>query len=77
MKHKEEVKENDKKNAFSKHLAIEHPEEQGEIKHFNIQVTNTFRKPFVREKMEAVKQQTFKCDFILNSKSEHKQPKLH
>ena len=62
------------RNAFAKHLAIEHPEEQGDIGHFNIQVHSTYMKPLEREKMGAVKLQTSKADYILNSKSEHKQP---
>ena len=65
------------RNAFAKHLAIEHPEEQGDIGHFNIQVHSTYMKPLEREKMGAVKLQTSKADYILNSKSEHKQPRLH
>ena len=77
LKHEEEVKKKDERNAFAKHLAIEHPEEQGDISHFNIQVISTYKKPLVREKIEAVKLQTSKADFIMNSKSEHKQPKLH
>ena len=77
LKHEEEVKKKDERNAFAKHLAIEHPEDQGEISHFNIQVISTFKKPLVREKMEAVKLQSSEADLILNSKSEHKQPKLH
>ena len=62
---------------LKKHLAIEHPEDQGDISHFNIQVISTLKKTLVREKMEAVKLQISGADLILNSKSEHKQPKLH
>ena len=77
LKHQEEVNKRDERNAFAKHLAIEHPNKQGDIRHFNIQVVSTFQKPLIREKMEAVKLQSSKADYILNSKSEHKQPKLH
>ena len=77
LKHEEEVVKKDLRNAFAKHLAIYHPTRQGDISAFNIQVEATFKKPLPREKMEAVKMQTSEAEILLNSKSEHKQPKLH
>ena len=64
-------------NAFAKHLANEHPDNQRGIGHFNIKVMSTFKKPLAREKMEAVKISSSSADQLLNSKSEQKQPKLH
>ena len=57
LKHQEEVNKRDERNAFAEHLAIEHPNKQGDIRHFNIQVVSTFQKPLVREKMEVIKLQ--------------------
>ena len=34
-------------------------------------------KPLPREKSEAVKFHSSKANFVMNSKSEHKQPKIH
>ena len=77
LKDEEKVKKKDERNTLAKYLAIEHPEEQGDIGHFNIQVHSTYMNPLEREKKGAVKLQTSKADYILNSKSEHKQPRLH
>jgi hypothetical protein len=77
LQHEEDVKKKLVTNAFAKHLANEHPEDQGSIDHFNIRVMSTFKKPLDREKMEAVKIESSQADHLLNSKAEHKQPKLH
>jgi hypothetical protein len=77
LKHEEEVKKKVVTNAFAKHLANEHPEHQGDIDNFNIQVMSTYKKPLDREKMEAVKIGASRADHLMNSKAEHKQPKLH
>jgi hypothetical protein len=74
--HEESVEKGDLGNAFAKHLAGEHPGHEGDIDNFNIQVVSTFKKPLTREKMEAVKIASSSADQLLNSKSEHKQPKL-
>ena len=34
-------------------------------------------KPLPREMFEAMKLHNFKANFLINSKSEHKQPKIH
>ena len=75
--HGKDVEKKDDKNAFAKHLALFHPEQQGDITHFNIQVVSTFKSAFVRQKTEAVKINSSKADHILNSKAEHRQPALH
>ena len=77
LQHEDAVVKKDLGNAFAKHLAFHHPDQQGDITNFTIQVVSSFRKPLPREKTEAVKIQSSKAAIILNSKAEHKQPKLH
>ena len=77
LKHEEEVVKKDLQNAFAKHLAINHPDRQGNISPFTIKVKVTFKKPLPREVIEAVKMQSTKAEVFLNSKSKHKQPKLN
>ena len=63
-------------NAFAKHLAIHHPNDQGNIGNFNIQVESLFKKPLTRQKTEAVKIQSSNATHIMNSKAEHRQPAM-
>ena len=63
-------------NAFAKHLALFHPNEQGDIENFNITVEAVFKKPLTRQKTEAVKIQSSKATHRMNSKSEHRQPAM-
>ena len=48
-------------NAFAKHLALFHPNEQGNIENYNITVEAVFKKPLTRQKTEAVKIQASKA----------------
>ena len=63
-------------NAFAKHLALYHPNEQGDIENFKIQVESVFKKPLTRQKTEAVKIQSSTATYLMNSKAEHRQPAL-
>ena len=63
-------------NAFAKHLALYHPEEQGNIENFKIQVESVFKKSLTRQKTEAVKIQSSRATHIMNSKAEHRQPAM-
>ena len=63
-------------NAFFKHLKIFHPENDGGIENFDIQVQSVHRKSLTRQKTEAVKIQSSTADHLLNSKAEHRQPAL-
>ena len=54
-----------------------HPDSQGNVNAFEIRVVATFMKPLPREKSEAVKLHSSQANFVMNSKSEHKQPKIH
>ena len=63
-------------NAFAKHLALFHPNEQGDIENFNITVEGVFKKPLTRQKTEAVKIQSSRATHRMNSKAEHRQPAM-
>ena len=75
--HEDAVEKRSDSNAFSKHLALFHPESQGNIEHFNIQVVSVFKKPLTRKETEAVKIASSTADHLMNSKAEHRQPALH
>ena len=76
-RHEKDVEKKDDRNAFAKHLALFHPEHQGDITNFNIKVVSTFKSACVRQKTEAVKIDSSTADHVLNSKAEHRQPALH
>ena len=77
LKHEEEVKKRDPGNAFAKHLALFHPEAQGDIDNFTIKVVSNFKKPLPRQNTEAVIIADSKADHLLNSKAEQRQPAIH
>ena len=72
----EDVEGKKESNAFFKHLKIFHPEAEGGIENFDIQVQSVHRKSLTRQKTEAVKIQSSTADHLLNSKAEHRQPAL-
>ena len=74
--HKAEVVNKKDSNAFAKHLAVYHPNEQGNIENFNIKVESVFKKPLTRQKTEAVKIQSSTATYRMNSKAEHRQPAM-
>ena len=74
--HEVDVVNRKETNAFAKHLAIHHPNDQGNIGNFNIQVESLFKKPLTRQKTEAVKIQSSNATHIMNSKAEHRQPAM-
>ena len=74
--HEGEVVSRKDSNAFAKHLALYHPEEQGNIENFNITVEGVFKKPLTRQKTEAVKIQSSRATHKMNSKAEHRQPAM-
>ena len=75
-RHRAEVSSRKDSNAFAKHLALYHPNEQGDIENFKIQVESVFKKPLTRQKTEAVKIQSSTATYLMNSKAEHRQPAL-
>ena len=74
--HEENVRTKKEANAFFKHLQIFHPNANGTIEDFDIQVQSVHKKTLSRQKTEAVKIATSTADNILNSKAEHRQPAL-
>ena len=74
--HHEDVEGKKESNAFFKHLQIFHPEEEGGIENFDIQVQSVHKRSLTRQKTEAVKIQSSTADHLLNSKAEHRQPAL-
>ena len=74
--HEVDVVNRKETNAFAKHLALFHPDEQGNIGNFNIQVESLFKKPLTRQKTEAVKIQSSNATHKMNSKAEHRQPAM-
>ena len=63
-------------NAFAIHLALFHPDDQGDITNFNIQVKGLFQKPLTRQKTEAIRIQSSTAKHRINSKAEHRQPAM-
>ena len=74
--HQADVNSRKDSNAFAKHLALYHPDEQGGIENFKIQVESVFKKPLTRQKTEAVKIQSSNVTHRMNSKAEHRQPAM-
>ena len=74
--HEENVRTKKEANAFYKHLQIFHPNANGTIEDFDIQVQSVHKKTLSRQKTEAVKIATSTADNVLNSKAEHRQPAL-
>ena len=74
--HEVDVVNRKETNAFAKHLAVFHPNDQGIIGNFNIQVESVFKKPLTRQKTEAVKIQSSNVTHRMNSKAEHRQPAM-
>ena len=74
--HEDDVRTKKEANAFYKHLEIFHPNVQGTIEDFDIQVQSVHKKTLSRQKTEAVKIATSAADNVLNSKAEHRQPAL-
>ena len=74
--HEDDVMSKKDTNAFYKHLEIFHPDAQGGIENFDIQVQSVHKKSLSRQKTEAVKIATSTANNLLNSKAEHRQPAL-
>ena len=74
--HGAEVVARKETNAFAKHLALFHPNDQGDITNFDIQVKGLFQKPLTRQKTEAIKIQSSRATHRMNSKAEHRQPAM-
>ena len=64
----------DEENAFSKHLAIHHPEREGDVRAFKFTLKEVHSKPLTRLCSESVHIHNNTCDIPMNSKAEWHQP---
>ena len=69
-----DIRTNNIKNAFSKHLQLKHPDRVGEPSTFSYKVERTFRSCLDRQVQEGVRITLDESDELLNSKSEYHQP---
>ena len=67
--HEGDVEKRNQSNAFAKHLALFHPEAQGDITNFTIKVVSTFKKPLERQKTEAVLIAESRADHLMSTGS--------
>ena len=72
--HARDIKSNNLKNAFSKHLQLKHPDKMREPSVFSYKVEGTFRACLDRQVQEGVRITLDESDELLNSKSEYHQP---
>ena len=72
--HTRDIKANNLKNAFSKHLQLKHPDKLREPSVFSYKVEGTFRSCLDRQVQEGVRITLDDSDETLNSKSEYHQP---
>ena len=72
--HIADIKNDDGRNAFAKHLQIHHPEHTGEPSSFTLKAERTFRKCLERQVSEGIEIANSDAEILLNSKSEFHQP---
>ena len=72
--HTRDIKTNNPKNAFSKHLQLKHPDKVRETSTFSFKVERTCRSCLDRQVQEGVRITLDESDELLNSKSEYHQP---
>ena len=68
------IRNKDESNAFSKHLAIHHPTEEGNQDAFKFKLMELHSKPLPRLVSESCFIHTKKADIPMNSKAEWHQP---
>ena len=73
--HVKDLKNNDKKSAFEKHIIEEHPDEKNEVD-FDVILTGTFNKPTERLINEGIRIKNHEKNTLLNSKSEYHGPSV-
>ena len=74
MEHIAAIQNKDEKNAFSKHLTLHHPEEEGNINAFKFALVELHNKPLPRLTSESCFIHHNKVDLPMNSKAEWHQP---
>ena len=75
--HEDAIKTKNLNNGMAKHLAVHHPDKQGDPDNFQYSCVSTFKKCLEREVSEGIVISNSKADIIMNSKSEHHQPAIH
>ena len=75
--HEDAIKTKNLNNGMAKHLAVHHPDKQGDPDNFQYSCVSTFKKCLEREVSEGIAISNSKADIIMNSKSEHHQPAIH
>ena len=74
QQHKSAILNKDENNAFAKHLAIHHPEQEGNIDSFRFKLVETHSQPLSRLCSESVHIHTSKAQIPMNSKAEWHAP---
>ena len=74
QQHKSAILNRDENNAFSKHLAIHHPEQEGNIDAFRFKLVETHSQPLSRLCSESVHIHTSEAQIPMNSKAEWHAP---
>ena len=72
--HIKAIERRDEENAFSKHLALYHPDREGDVRAFRFTLEEVHRKPLSRLCSESVHIHCNKCAVPMNSKAEWHQP---
>ena len=72
--HVQNIRDNDDKNAFSKHLQIYHPAAIHDVNAFKFSLEGTYTHPVVRQITESVYIHNNNVDIPMNSKSQWFQP---
>ena len=74
QQHKSAILNKDENNAFAKHLAIHHPEQEGNIDAFRFKLVETHSQPLSRLCSESVHIHTSEAQIPMNSKAEWHAP---
>ena len=74
LEHVKAIESRDEKNAFSKHLSLHHPEEEGNTDAFKFSLVELHKQPLPRLTSESCFIHTNTADLPMNSKAEWHQP---
>ena len=74
LEHVKAIESKDDKNAFSKHLALHHPEDEGNIEAFKFSLVELHNQPLPRLTSESCFIHLNNVDLQMNSKAEWHQP---
>ena len=74
LEHRDAVEHRREDNAFYKHLAFHHPNEDNNINHFKFTLLETHNQPLLRQTSESCFIHNAKVDIPMNSEAEWHQP---